>query len=111
MAKKVDILAGDLDYANIFPKKLAKELSERFDINKHLIDLEKSNHLLNRLIYNLSAVELKTFKTYIKTKLAKSFIWLSNYLVGVLILFVKKPNVILLLCFNYQGFNNLTIKN
>ena len=50
-------------------------------------------------------------KTYIKTHLKTGFIWPSKFLAGVLILFDKKSDSSLCLCINYQGLNNLTIKN
>lgn len=40
VAKKVTILDEYLDFLDIFPKKLVKELPKRSDINKHLIALE-----------------------------------------------------------------------
>ena len=61
--------------------------------------------------YSLSLVELKTLKIYIEINLAKGFIWLSKSLMRALILFVQKPNASLRLYANYQGLNNLTIKN
>lgn len=42
LIKKVIILGKYLDYTHVFSKKLVTELSKRFDINKHLIDLELS---------------------------------------------------------------------
>lgn len=38
--KQVTILTKDLNFVDMFSKKLAVELLERFDINNHLIDLE-----------------------------------------------------------------------
>lgn len=40
LAKNMAIPTEYLDYIDVFSKKLAVELLERFDINKHLIDLE-----------------------------------------------------------------------
>ena len=47
---------------------------ENSRMNKYAIELEKSKQLSFRPIYNLGLVELKTFKTYIKTNQANSFI-------------------------------------
>ena len=56
-------------------------------------------------------MELKTLETYIKTNLGNGFIKASKLLASVLILFVRKLNGSFCLCINYQGFNNLIIKN
>ena len=64
-----------------------------------------------RPIYSLGLVELETLKTYIETNLANGFIRPSKSPASAPILFVCKPNGSLRLCVNYQGLNNLTIKN
>ena len=56
-------------------------------------------------------MELETLKTYIKTHLKTGFIQPSKSSAGTLILFDKKPDGNLWSCVNYQGLNNLTIKN
>lgn len=56
-------------------------------------------------------MKLKTLKTYIKINLANGFIHSSKSPTGTPILFDKKLNKSLLLCVNYQGLNNITIKN
>ena len=56
-------------------------------------------------------VELETLKAYIETNLVNGFIRLSKSPAGALILFNKKANGSLRLFVNYQGLNNLTIKN
>ena len=56
-------------------------------------------------------MELETLKIYIKTYLKTGFIWPSKSPAGALILFNKKSDGSLWLCVNYQGLNNLTIKN
>ena len=63
------------------------------------------------LIYSLERVELETLKTYIEANLASGFIRPSQSPAGALILFVRKKNSSLRLCVDYQGLNNLTIKN
>ena len=67
--------------------------------------------MLYSLIYSLEPVELKTLKTYIKVNLVSSFIRPSKFSAGAPILFVWKKNSSLYLCVDYQGFNNLRIKN
>lgn len=62
-------------------------------------------------IYSLGLVELETLKTYININLVNDIIRLSKFSAGASILFVQKPDSSLRLCVNYQGLNNLTIKN
>lgn len=80
-------------------------------MNKHIIKLIKGKQSLYRPIYTLSLVELETLKIYIETHLKKSFIQPSKSFTRALILFDKKLNSNLCLCVDYQGLNNLTIKN
>ncbi len=56
-------------------------------------------------------MELEILKAYIENNLANGFIWPSKPPVGVYILFDKKPDGSLRLYVDYQGLNNLTIKN
>lgn len=87
------------------------ELPENISINKHTIELEEGKNPCYRPIYALNPVKLETLKAYIKTHLKIGFIRLSKSLANAFIFFDKKPDVSLRLCVNYQGFNNLTIKN
>lgn len=43
MAKKVTVPAKYSDFADVFSKELAMELSKRSAINKHLINLDPDN--------------------------------------------------------------------
>ena len=56
-------------------------------------------------------MELEILKTYIETHLKTGFIWPSKSPAGAPILFNKKLDSSLWLCVNYQGLNNLMIKN
>lgn len=56
MAKKVNILVKHLAFANVFLKKLAAELFEDSNINKHLIDLKPGKQPPYRPIYSLGQV-------------------------------------------------------
>lgn len=111
MAKKVTILAKYLNYANIFPKEVVVKLPKHLDINEYIIDLEPNKQLPYESIYNLGLVELKTFKTYIETNLANSFIRLFKSSARALILFVQKLDGSFHLYVDYQSLNNLTIKH
>ena len=99
------------DFANIFSPDLAMKLPKHTEINTHTIDLEEDKQLPYGPIYSLVPVELETLKTHIKSNLANSFIGPSKSPAGAPILFGKKPDGTLCLCINYQGLNNITIKN
>lgn len=111
LAKRLTVLAEYSDFADVFSKKSANVLPEQTGVNKYAIEVEKSKQPPYGPIYNLGPIELETLKTYIKTNLANSFIRASKLPTGALILFVHKPKGRLRLCVNYQGLNNLTIKN
>ena len=99
------------DFTDVFSPELATELPEHTEINTHAIDLEEGKQPPYGPIYSLGPVELKTLKTYIETNLANGFICPSKSLAGAPILFDKKPDGSLRLCVDYQGLNNITIKN
>ena len=56
-------------------------------------------------------MELETLKAYIKINLANRFIRPSKSPAGAPILFDRKSNGFFQLYLDYQGLNNLTIKN
>ena len=87
------------------------ELPKNIGIKEHTIELQDGKQPLYRPIYSLELVELKTLKTYIETYLKTGFIQPFKSSANALILFDKKPNDSLWLCIDYQGLNNLTIKN
>ena len=99
------------DFADVFSPNLATELPEHTEINTHAIDLEEGKQPPYGPIYSLGPVELETFKFYIKTNLANSFICPSKSSTSAPILFDKKPDGSLCLCINYWGLNNITIRN
>ena len=92
IAKKVNVPAEYLDFANVFSKKSAEMLPKRTKINKHAIKLKDGKQPSYRPIYSLGSVELETLKTYIKTNLANGFIWPLKSPTGAPIVFVYKPN-------------------
>ena len=111
LAKEVNVLTEYWDFVDVFSKKSANVLPKRTGANEHAIELEKGKQPPYGPIYSLKTVELKTQKTYIKTNLANGFIWALKSLAGALILFVCKLDDSFCLCINYQGLNNLTLKN
>ena len=86
-------------------------LPERTELNEHAIELEEGKQPPYGPIYSLGPVELETLKTYIETHFKTGFIRPSKSPAGAPILFNKKPDGSLWLCVDYQGLNNLTIKN
>lgn len=86
-------------------------LLENTKINIYPIDLEKGKQLLYKPIYSPKLVELEILKNYIKTNLANNFIKSSKSLVSTSILFNRKPDRNFCLDIDYQGLNNLSIKN
>ncbi len=80
-------------------------------MNEHTIKLIEGKQPPYRPIYALSPVELETLKTYIETHLKTEFIRPSKSPAGAPILFDQKPDGSLCLYVDYQGLDNLTIKN
>ena len=111
LIKEVKIPDEYSDFANVFSKKKVWVLPERTELNEHAINLEDDKQPPYGPIYSLKPVELETLKTYIETHLITGFIRPSQSPTGAHILFDKKPDGSLCLCVNYQGLNNLTIKN
>ncbi len=99
------------DFTDIFFPKLAVELLEHTGINNHAIELLDNWQPPYGPIYSLESVELQILKTYIKNNLANGFIRSSKSPTEASIFFDKKPDGSLRLCVDYQGLNNLTIKN
>lgn len=80
-------------------------------ITEYVIKLEVDKQLSYRSIYSIEVVELIIFKTYTKTNLGNSLIWLFKSSAKVLILFIKKLNSSFCLYMDYQVLNYLIIKN
>ena len=110
-SKKTGILAKYSNFSNVFSSDSAAELPEQTGINNHSINLLDDKQSSYGLIFSLGLIELEMLKTYIKTNLASSFIRPFKSLAGATILFVWKKNTSLHLYIDYQGFNNLIIKN
>ena len=106
-----EILLEYSDYADVFLFDLAMELPENTGIKENAIQLVQGKQPPYKPIYSLSLVELETLKTYIETHLKTWFIRPSKSPAGAPILFNKKPDRSLRLCVDYQGVNDLTIKN
>ena len=110
-SKKTGILAEYSKFSNVFSSDSAVELPEYTGINNHPINLLDHKQPSYSPIYSLGLVELEILKTYIKAKLASSFIRPSKFPASALILFVQKDDSSFRLGIDYRGLNNLTIKN
>ncbi len=99
------------DFADIFLSKLTTKLLKHTEINDHAIKLVDDQQPLYSPIYSLGPVELETLKVYIENNLVNGFIRPFKSPIEVSILLNKKPNGSLRLVVDYQGLNNLTIKN
>ena len=107
----IKVLSEYTDYADVFFSKMAMKLPKNISINEHAIKLQDNKQPLYTPIYSLRPVELESLKIYTETHLKTGFIRPSKPFARALILFNKKPDDSLWLYVNYQGFNNLTIKN
>ena len=87
------------------------ELPENTGINENAIKLIEGKQPPYGPIYSLGTVELETLKTYIETHLKTGIIRPSKSSTSALILLNKKRDRSFRFCVNYQGLNNLTIKN
>lgn len=107
----IKILTKYSNFANIFSKKKFLILPKQTNLNKYTFQLKDSKKLSYKLIYSLGFVELETLKIYIKTYLKTGCNWSSKFFAAALILFEKNLDSSFYLYINYQGLNNLTIKN
>ena len=90
---------------------MTTKLFEYMKINDYAIELVDDCQILYYSIYSLGLAELETLKAYIENNLTNDFIKLFKSSIKALILFNKKPNGSFRLYLNYQGLNNLIIKN
>ena len=100
-----------LDFADVFSPGLASKLLEYTGVNNHTIKLFDGQQPPYRPIYSLGLVELEILKAYTETNLAIGVIRSSKSPANTSILFDRKSNDFFQLCVDYQGLNNLTIKN
>lgn len=107
----VKVLLKYLDYAEVFFFELVIKLLVNTNMNKNIIKLIEDKQPPYRPIFSLKPVELKILKTCIETYLKTRFIWPFESLAGALIFFDPKLNRHFCLYIDYQGLNNLTIKN
>jgi hypothetical protein len=97
------------DFANVFDKMKANELSKH-DSQNHEINTKNKKSSFES-IYNLFVIELENFKKYFDEFLIKKFIVSSFSSTKILILFVEKLENDLKLCVKYKKLNAIMIKN
>ena len=113
IAKKASTKIHDkyVNFADVFSLDLASKLRKHTGINNYAIKLVDGQQPPYERIYSLELVELEILKIYIETNLANRFIKPSKSPANTPIFFDQKSDSLLRLCIDYQGFNNLTIKN
>ena len=99
-----------VDFVDVFSPKLVTKFPKH-RINNYVIELINDWQPPYNSIYSLGPVKLEILKAYIKNNQVNSFYRPSKSPVGAFIFFIKKLDSSLRLCGNYQGLNNLTIKN
>lgn len=99
------------DFIDVLSLNLVAELLQYTGINDYAIDFINGKQPYYGPIYSLKPVELKTLRIHIKTHLANGFIKPSQSTIRTPIFIVSKSDASLHLCVNYQGLNNLIIKN
>jgi hypothetical protein len=109
MKSSQEILEKYKDFANVFDKMKANELSKH-DSQDHEINTKNKMSSFES-IYNLFVIEFKIFKNYFDEFLIKEFIVSSFSSTKISILFTKKSKNDLRLCVNYKKLNAITIKN
>ena len=98
------------EYINVFLKEDAAKLPDHVRI-EYTITIKEGKESPYRLIYILSAIELRILNDYLKSNIIKGWIYKSESLINALILFIKKKDNYLRLYINYRGLNKITIKN
>ena len=111
ITQKITVPAKYAHFASLFLKKLTKILPKQTSIIKHAIKLVDDKPPPEGPIYSPRPVKLKSLKIYLKINLTNGFIQPSKYFIGTSIFLFYKLNSSLLLYVNYNGLNNLQIKN
>jgi hypothetical protein len=110
ITNNIHLFSESENLKKIFSEKKFDKLAKH-DSFKHAIKTIDKKILQSSFIYDLSIIELKLLKKYIKENLAKEFIVFFDSSIKMLMLFEKKSNDDLKLCVDYRRLNALTIKN
>jgi hypothetical protein len=98
------------EYEDVFSKKGCKIVQNIAGVT-HAIDLEEGVRPFYRPIYVLLERKLRILRDYFAEKETIGWIRYSKLLIGVLILFVFKPDGSLRLYVDYRALNKVIIKN
>ena len=98
------------DYADLFDKKAADVLPAHQEWD-HRILLEKRRLPPYGPIYELTPTKVEALRKEVDKNLKQQFIQPLTLPARAPILFVKKKNGELRLCIDYQGLNQITVKN
>ena len=99
------------DFVKLFVNKTSEKTLSAHQSWDHEILIVEDKVSEKMLIYSLSLEKLKALYTYLDENLKKGFIRESQSPAEYLILFILKKNKTLWLCINFQGLNNITVKN
>jgi len=99
------------EFKELFVKELDKSALLAHQPWDYEIPIKEGKTLLFRPIYQMLENELVVLKEYINKNLKKGFIWESTLRAGALVLFISKKDKKLRLVVDYQGLNNVTIKD
>lgn len=98
------------EYKDVFLEKNTYILPEHA-LHNHAMELVEGKQPPWGPIYSFLEEKLAVLRAYIEKHLQTRFICLLQSSAGAFILFVKKQRRGFRLCVDYQGFNNITIKN
>ena len=98
------------NYADLFDKKAADVLPAHQEWDHHIL-LKKGKLPSYGPIYGLTLIKVEALQKKVDKNLGQGFIQPLTLPAGAPILFVKKKDGGLQLCVNYQGLNQITIKN
>ena len=99
------------DFLKMFTNKKDVTKLQRVNGAKYIINLQVGKKLPFRPLYNLSSSELKLLQKYLDQALRNGQIQRSISKVGTPILFVLKKDGTFRLYVNYQGLNDITVKD
>ena len=99
------------DFMKLFADETSEEALSAHQSWDHRILIVEDKTSEKTLNYSLSSEKLKVLCTYLNENLKKGFIRKSQSSAEYSILFILKKNETLQLCVDYQGLNNITVKN
>jgi hypothetical protein len=97
------------EYPDVFPEELTTLAPSR-DV-EFTFDLVSEAELVSRTSYRMAPPELKELKEQLEKLMSQGYIQPSALPWGAPVLFVKKNDGTIRICFDYRGLNYLTMKN